>query len=298
MNRTYKESSEPQFTLDELQKMPHPTKVLMVDPAWFDVEYVINPHMKGHIGQIDKERARWQWQGLKEAYERLGMEVNVLDGVKGLPDMVFCANQSLPCLDEEGNKIAVMSRMHAPQRRDEVPIVENWLQSAGYRTLYPDLNTDESFEGMGDAIWHPGRRMLWGGYGYRTSGTVYSRLADMLNVPVMLLELTDEKFYHLDTCMCLLNENTVMFWPGAFTEEGLELIRTFFDTVIEVNKEEAEKLLAANAVSPDGKHVLIQRGCTDTNQKLKRAGFTVLEVDTDEFLKSGGSVFCMKLFYW
>src|SRR5690625_6770366 len=76
------------------------------------------------------------------------MEVNVLDVVKGLPDMVFCANQSLPCLDEEGNKIAVMSRMHAPQRRDEVPIVENWLQSAGYRTLYPDLNADESFEGM------------------------------------------------------------------------------------------------------------------------------------------------------
>src|SRR5690625_4647213 len=119
MNRTYKESSEPQFTLDELQKMPHPTKVLMVDPAWFDVEYVINPHMKGHMGQIDKERARWQWQGLKEAYEGLGMEVNVLDGVKGLPDMVFCANQRLPCLDEEGNKIAVMSRMHAPQRSEE-----------------------------------------------------------------------------------------------------------------------------------------------------------------------------------
>src|SRR5690625_316904 len=95
-----------------------------------------------------------------------------------------------------------------------------------------------------------------------------------------------------------LNEKSVLIWPGGFNEEGPGLSRTFFDTVIEVNKEEAEKLLAANAVSPDGKHVLIQRGCTDTNQKLKRAGFTVLEVDTDEFLKSGGSVFCMKLFYW
>lgn len=298
MNRTYTESSEPHFTLNELQKMTLPKKVLLVDPAWFDVEYVINPHMEGHIGEIDKGRARQEWQGLKEAYERLGMEVNVLAGKKGLPDMVFCANQSLPCLDEEGNRIAVMSRMYAPQRRGEVPIVERWLQKSGYRTLDPDLNADESFEGMGDAIWHPGRRLLWGGYGYRTSGAVYSQLAEMLNVPVMLLELTDEKFYHLDTCMCLLNESTVMIWPGAFTEDGLELIRSFFDTVIEVNRDEAENLLAVNAASPDGKHVLIQSGCTDANQKLRRAGFTVLEFDTDEFLKSGGSVFCMKLFYW
>src|SRR5690625_8035977 len=101
MNRTYKESSEPQFTLDELQKMPHPTKVFMVDPAWFDVEYVINPHMKGHIRQIDKERARWQSQGLKAAYERLGMVANELHGVKGLHEMVCCANQSMPCRDHE-----------------------------------------------------------------------------------------------------------------------------------------------------------------------------------------------------
>src|SRR5690625_3485130 len=90
MNRTYKGSCAPQVIVHALQKMPHPIKVLMGDPAWFDVEYVINPHMKGHIGQIDKERAQWQWQGLKEAYERLGMEVNVLDGVKGLLDSVFC----------------------------------------------------------------------------------------------------------------------------------------------------------------------------------------------------------------
>ena len=31
---------------------------------------------------------------------------------------------------------------------------------------------------------------------------------------------------------------------------------------------------------------------------LREAGFEVVELDTDEYLKSGGSVFCMKLMYW
>jgi N-dimethylarginine dimethylaminohydrolase len=44
--------------------------------------------------------------------------------------------------------------------------------------------------------------------------------------------------------------------------------------------------------------VLIQRGCAVTNERLRAAGYEVRELDTDEFLKSGGSVFCMKLLMW
>jgi N-dimethylarginine dimethylaminohydrolase len=31
---------------------------------------------------------------------------------------------------------------------------------------------------------------------------------------------------------------------------------------------------------------------------LREAGFTPLELDTSEFIKAGGSVFCMKLMFW
>jgi len=41
--------------------------------------------------------------------------------------------------------------------------------------------------------------------------------------------------------------------------------------------------------------VLLQRGCERTSAALRAAGFTVRELETSEFLKSGGSVFCMKL---
>ena len=40
--------------------------------------------------------------------------------------------------------------------------------------------------------------------------------------------------------------------------------------------------------------VVIQSGCRVLSSKLRELGFAVDEVDTSEFLKSGGSVFCMK----
>ncbi|NDB82577.1 MAG: amidinotransferase, partial [Alphaproteobacteria bacterium] len=49
---------------------------------------------------------------------------------------------------------------------------------------------------------------------------------------------------------------------------------------------------------PDQKHVIIQKGCQKTLQLLKDHDFVPLEVDTSEFIKSGGSVFCMKLMFF
>ena len=37
--------------------MPWPDQVLMIEPEFFDVEYVINPHMESMIGSVDKNKA-------------------------------------------------------------------------------------------------------------------------------------------------------------------------------------------------------------------------------------------------
>ena len=86
--------------------------------------------------------------------------------------------------------------------------------------------------------------------------------------------------------------------PPAFDQAGLDLIDHVFETVVEVPEREARELLAGNAHCPDGTHVLIQEGCTGTNERLRRAGFEPVELATDEFLKAGGSVFCMKQMFW
>ncbi len=295
----YRTASEVDFALEDRPVLPRPGGVLLTTPDYFDVEYVINPHMEGRMGTVEKGEAMRQWNALRETYDALGFEVEVKEGAAGLPDMVFCANQTLPYLDPRENRRGIiLSRMHADERKEEVPYYAGFFSEHGYAIRELSDQVEGSFEGMGDALWHPGRHLLWGGHGFRTAPETYEAISEMLDVPVLLLELVNEDFYHLDTCLCPLDENTALAYSGAFSEEGRALIKRFFEHVIEVPATEARERFACNAHCPDGKHVLIQRGCTATAEQLKAAGFSPVELDTSEFLKAGGSVFCMKLMYW
>jgi len=286
------------FSLADIPKMPFPGKTLMVEPTYFSVEYIINPHMADNVGMVHKVEAKGEWELIKSTFSQIGIETHVIKGQKDLPDMVFCANQSLPFIDDDGKKHVFMSIMHADQRKEEVPYIEQWFRQAGYEIHFLNEDKIDDFEGCGDAIWHTGKKLLWGGYGYRSSVKAYKQISETFDVPVIALELIDETFYHLDTCFCVLNKETVLIYPDAFTDEGVDLINAIFDKVIHASKYEATKLFACNATCADGKNVIIQQGCTDVNKKLRDAGFAVHEVSTYEFLKSGGSVFCMKQMVW
>ena len=117
-------------------------------------------------------------------------------------------------------------------------------------------------------------------------------------MPVVLLHLTDADYYHLDTCLCPLDADHALVAPAAFDDTGRALIDTLFETPIEVPDHEARHQFACNAHCPDGTHVLIQEGCEETNERLRAHDFVPVELDTSEFMKSGGSVFCMKQMVW
>jgi N-dimethylarginine dimethylaminohydrolase len=285
------------FELSSIPGMPFPHNVLMVQPTYYSVDYVINPHMEPHVGKVDQLKARNQWEVLRDIFSQIGIEPQTIEGREDLPDMVFSANQSLPFISQEGDKHVMMSIMHAQQRKKEVSFIEQWYRQNGYIPHHLAKET-EDFEGCGDAIWHTGKRLLWGGYGFRSSMKALEQISEQFDVPVIGLKLIDENFYHLDTCLCVLDRNTALIYPGAFTDEGLELIDAVLDRVIPATQQEAAELFACNAVCPDEKNVIIQQGCTDVNKKLRDAGFAVHEVNTSEFLKSGGSVFCMKQMVW
>jgi N-dimethylarginine dimethylaminohydrolase len=255
--------------------------------------------MEGHVGSVQSDVAWQQWKALRAAYTALDMHVHVIDGVKGLPDMVFCANQTLPYYNPETDTAGVvLSRMHAPERRNEVPHYRAFFHDQGYAVHTLPSEVPGSFEGMGDALWHPGHAALWGGYGFRTDIDVYEALHDLLGVPVYALHLDDPDFYHLDTCLSVLDADTALYYPGAFDDDGRALLEHGFATLIEVPEHEARNLFACNAHCPDEQHVLIQEGCTTTEFNLRDAGFTPVPLDTSEFLKAGGSVFCMKVMAW
>lgn len=288
------------FDIRSLEKMPVARRILMVKPTYFHLENPINPHMKkadGSLHSLNKAKALDEWQELRRAYENIGLEVFEASPVEGLPDMVFCANQSLPGVSRSGELMAALSNMANDTRHLEVPAIAQALQGLGYKTQeLAERSGSSFFEGMGDALWLPGYRVLIGGYGYRTHRAAYERLAEFFDVTVLCLQLVNPRFYHLDTCLSLLDDRTALACREAFTADGWRLLTKVFERLIEVPLSEADSPgFACNAHCPDGRHVLLQKGSPVTVSRLKELGFRVIELSTEEFIKSGGSVFCMKL---
>jgi len=295
-------------TLEDYQKLKtahlsHPLplfdSVLMAAPDFFEVVYAINPFMKdkeGRLNQVDKAKAHREWNELVSVFSKINLKTKTVNGVSGLPDMVFSANQSFPFWNPQTQRYEiVLSKMRSPQRAQEVPYFKQFWTEQGF--VVHELSYKGAFEGNGDAIFSPEHGIVFGGFGSRTDKEVYEELSSRFNLTIARLELCSSDFYHLDTCFSILSKDTVAIQPDAFSGEGLSLIRAFFDRVVEIPYEENKNYFCGNCFSPDGKNVVTQKGSPTFKNQLEQLGFTVWEVDTGEFMKSGGSVFCLKLFY-
>lgn len=278
--------------------MMWPQNILMVTAEHFDIKYRINPYMVDSHGQlqiIDKTKALQQWTHLKNTFESLGVRVHLIPGQPDLPDMVFCANQMFPFYQNKKLNV-ILSNMNSPFRQNEVSHFKKWAEQNEtiVHTLPPPMR---SFEGMGDLLWNYETQKVYGGFGYRTAESVYDDIERIIDRPIHRLELTNEHFYHLDTCLCLLNKDSALYVEEAFTPTGLSLLNSHFKNLIRIPIEEARNHFAANACCLHGTDVVIQQGSPVTESSLKQFGFRVHTVDTSEFIKSGGSVFCLKLLF-
>ena len=297
--QTFTNNAVPSLAAD-YPEQPLGRLIYMMDPSAFDIRDAINPHMRdaeGRLHTVDKRRALSQWQALKAVYENLGLRVQVLEADPNCPDMVFCANQSLPFLEEGERPHVILSNMAAAARQFEVAVFARQIKACGV-TLHslPPRSPDHLFEGTGDALWVPGRKLILGGYGSRTKRSIYQTVAAITSAPIVLFELVHPRFYHLDTCLSILDDHTVLAAREGFHPRDWNTLSELFPRVIEVDIDEADfPGFACNAHCPDKKHVIIQRGNEKTCRALRALGFVPIEVETDEFIKSGGSVFCMKL---
>lgn len=271
-----------------------PKKILMCRPEYFEVNYTGNEFMKDNIDNVDKEKALNEWKSLKKIYEDLGFEICLIEPAEGLVDMVFTANQSLPFLDSGGNKKVILSKMKNDQRKEEVKYFKDYYLKNKYEIL--ELPDDISyFESMGDCVIDYDRNILFGGFGYRTEEKTFDYIAKHANFNIVKLKLINPVLYHLDTCMSVLNPETVVIQDSAFNTEGLESIKDNFKNIIYADEQENLKYFVCNCHCPDGKNVIVQKGSVKFKKDITKTGFNLIEVETGEFMKSGGSVFCMKL---
>lgn len=253
----------------------------MCPPDHFAVTYEINPWMD--ISRpVDTALARAQWEHLRRTYLDLGHTVDVLDPLPGLPDMVYAANGAFML---GGRVLAV--RFRHPERAAEAPAYAAWLAAAGLEVTEPVAVN----EGEGDFLL--AGDVVLAGTGFRTDRAAHAEAQELFGVPVVSLQLVDPRFYHLDTALAVLDEETIAWWPPAFSPGSQAVLRRLFPEAIEATEPDAVAF-GLNAVS-DGRHVVVAAAAHDLRAQLAACGFVPVPVDMSELLKGGGGAKCCTL---
>jgi N-dimethylarginine dimethylaminohydrolase len=201
-----------------------------------------------------------------------------------LPDLVFTANAGLVF----GNRFFSSQFRHDVRAR-ETPHFDAWFAAHDFTVEH--LPEGMYFEGAGDALFCGPK--LFAGYRIRSDVLGHQYLAGILGKQVLPVELVNPSFYHLDTCFCPLAPGEAVYYPQAFDAYGRKVIETNIPRLIAVNKAEAH-LFGCNAVVV-GRSVIVNAGSERLAADLQAWGYRPIEVELNEFIKSGGSAKCLTL---
>ncbi|CAN5915407.1 hypothetical protein BH23PLA1_BH23PLA1_42470 [soil metagenome] len=263
--------------------MPSTPRILMCPPEYYGIEYEINPWMNRQI-KSDPAESRKQWTGLRDTLEDLGVQVELLDPMPGLPDLVFTANAGLV-----HHNLFLSSRFRYGERQGETPSFDRWFRSIGFQVEHTP--EDHYFEGAGDALFCG--ETLFAGYRFRSDAKSMNWVGERLGVEALPLELVDPRYYHLDTCFCPIAPDAAIYFPGAFDDYGRSVLKARIKTLVEVSAEEAFSF-SCNAVVV-GKVVALNEGAPKLARSLEQLGYAVRPLRLTEFIKAGGSAKCLTL---
>jgi N-dimethylarginine dimethylaminohydrolase len=271
--------------------------LLMCRPAHFGVTYAINPWMDPTSWARDVHgltlNSQQEWAALHRTFIGLGAAIEMLPSVTGLPDLVFTANAAV-VLD----RTALLARFRHPERQREEPYFEAAFQTMQRRGLIDAISKMPDnlvLEGAGDCVWDQTRKLFWMGYGQRSDAASIRVVKDTFGAEVIALELSDPRFYHMDTALCALPRGEVMYFSDAFTQRGRAEIdeRVTPYQRVQVGIDDACQL-AANAVCIG--NIIIMSGCGEyLRAELTERGYRVVIMPLRTYLRSGGSACCLTL---
>lgn len=262
-----------------LPRLARRRRYVMCPPEHFAVSYAINPWMDPDAA-VDVDRAMTQWQGLHDTYVQLGHEVQVVPPEQGLPDMVFAANGAFVV-----GGIVIGARFRYPQRAAEADAYAGWLSTAGYGEVQRPQYVNE---GEGDFL-VSGDTIL-AGTGFRTDPRAHREVAELTGREVVSLTLVDPRYYHLDTALCVLDDDTIAYLPDAFDGPSRKVLERRYPEALLVSPADAA-VLGLNAVS-DGRNVVLPEEAAGFAGTLEAHGFTAVPVALDELRKAGGGPKC------
>lgn len=296
MKQVYLSADEIDFKTLSLADRPEPKRILMTSPDQYNLTEAINEFMTdatSKLNKINHEHAFKQWSDIRWHCEALGNTVLVIRAQNKLEDMIFAADTGFPFVDRKtGKHSVIMSNMRKDKRKPEVPYFQAWYRVKGYEAFHL---SHCSFESAGDALWYPGKYLIIAGYGssehHRTDLAALYQVAEIIDCPVVGIELEHDDFYHLDTTLSVIDKDICIVYKRGVSKEGFKILKKLFKHVIEVSKAEAyPPHFACNVFALNKTTVLIQKTAKKTIKVLESNGKKVIPVDTSEFIKSGGSV--------
>lgn len=217
-----------------------------------------------------------------------------------LPDLVFVANGglSLPRLQ---NPLVLLPSMKYPQRQAELPYLVEMYKEIGIPTI--PFPTKDVFEGQAELKWFFGGNLAVCGPGHRSTVKSFKALAKLfdyiyglhgLDPPrLVITPLISADYYHLDVAMLEVNETTCIVHKRSMSPKSMAALRAAGLIVHVIDTKDS---FCLNAVISNG--VLVTHKLTDSSLAKtlnKLIGCKIIEVETTEFEKSGGSVRCMTL---
>ena len=230
-----------------------------------------------HLGRtdIDAGRAAEQHATYEDALRDAGFTVRRLEDLQNDPDAVFVEDTAI-LLGEH----AVITRPGTPSRRDEV--------ESTARGLAPFFTIHELGGGNldgGDVV--KVGRTLYVGQSNRTDGEGTQALraaVSPLGFSVEPVELG--KCLHLKSAVTYAGKSILVAnpeWVDPAKFDGLDVITVADD-----------EPFAANVVLA-GDRLLMAAGSPATAEKLRRHGFTIVEIDLSELQKAEAGGTCMSL---
>jgi N-dimethylarginine dimethylaminohydrolase len=258
----------------------------MCPPRYFTVNYAINPWMDPSR-PVDAARAMAQWTALVDTYRALGHTVEVADPEPGLPDMVFAANAGTVI-----DGAVLGARFRNAERAAEAEHYRRWFAAHGAPEMVMPRAVNE---GAGDLRWTGS--LLLAGTGFRTERAAHHEAQEVLGVPVVSLQLVDPRYYHLDTCLLVLDDSPVTpliaYYPPAFSPGSQRVLARLFPDAVIAHAADAA-CLGLNGVS-DGGSVVLPAEARTLGRTLAARGFGPVFVDISELRRAGGGPKCCTL---
>jgi N-dimethylarginine dimethylaminohydrolase len=275
-----------ELPLGTTQRFSTRLRYLMCPPKYFTVSYSINPWMDPGR-PVDTARAMAQWTALVKTYRALGHTVELIDPEPGLPDMVFAANAGTVI-----GGVVLGARFRHPQRSAEAAHYRRWFLACGGSDVVMPSAVNE---GEGDLVW-TGELML-AGSGFRTEPAAHAEAQEVLGIPVVSLRLVDPRYYHLDTCLLVLDDSPtgplIAYYPPAFSPGSQRVLAQLFPDAVIAGAADAA-CLGLNGVS-DGHSVVLPHEAVDLGHALATRGFEPIFVDVSELRRAGGGPKCCTL---